>query len=157
MDLREIVGNLPLVVVGASTVLLNPQNEVLLIERSDNGLWGLPAGSTELNESPAETAVREIAEETGLLVKESALRLINVFGGADYAYTYPNGDHCSLIVVSYLVRDYGGQLLTQTDETLNAKFFSFSDLPNSDLPKPIAQHEQLILEYYAATVLRTTE
>ncbi|WP_308282960.1 nucleotide triphosphate diphosphatase NUDT15 [Pseudonocardia nigra] len=36
------------------------------------GTWGLPGGHQEFGESPEETAVREVAEETGLRVRAAA-------------------------------------------------------------------------------------
>nr|WP_296375063.1 NUDIX domain-containing protein [Pseudonocardia sp.] len=36
------------------------------------GTWGLPGGHQEFGESPEETAVREVAEETGLDVRATA-------------------------------------------------------------------------------------
>lgn len=143
MDLRAKVGKMPLVVVGASTIIVNDKQEVLLIRRNDNELWGLPAGSVELNESPVETAIREIYEETGLRVQENGLVLLNVFGGADFFYTYPNGDQCSNVVISYVTDCYSGTLVTATNETTDAQFF-----PLNQLPEKIAHHEQLVLADY---------
>lgn len=63
-DLRELVGNRPLILPGAVAIILNDQNEVLLQHRIDGG-WGLPGGLMELGESLEETARREVKEETG--------------------------------------------------------------------------------------------
>lgn len=48
----------------AGGLVLNPQNELLLIER--HGLWDLPKGKIEKGESKEEGAWREVAEECGL-------------------------------------------------------------------------------------------
>jgi ADP-ribose pyrophosphatase len=39
---------------------------LLMIRRADCGLWALPGGKAESGERPRQTAVRELAEETGL-------------------------------------------------------------------------------------------
>lgn len=40
-----------------------------IIIRSKEGIYGFPKGHTEGNESETETALREVAEETGLTVR----------------------------------------------------------------------------------------
>jgi 8-oxo-dGTP pyrophosphatase MutT (NUDIX family) len=42
--------------------------EVVLCGRTAEGIWGLPKGTPDANESLEETAVREVSEETGLRV-----------------------------------------------------------------------------------------
>lgn len=42
--------------------------EVVLVARTDEGLWALPKGKPRAGESVEETALREVAEETGLEV-----------------------------------------------------------------------------------------
>lgn len=44
----------------------------LMVERSDGHGWALPGGHVDLGEAPADAAVRELAEETGLTVPASA-------------------------------------------------------------------------------------
>jgi dihydroneopterin triphosphate diphosphatase len=52
-----------------------PALEVLLIERAlHRGFWQSVTGSLEEGESPRETACRELAEETGIVVAANALR-----------------------------------------------------------------------------------
>lgn len=45
------------------------RGEVLLIQSKRGKHWGFPKGHMELNETERQTAVREIAEETGVAVK----------------------------------------------------------------------------------------
>ena len=54
-------------IVPAVTVfVLDAQERVLLIRRTDNGLWAVPGGAQDFGEHIAETAVRETKEETGV-------------------------------------------------------------------------------------------
>lgn len=55
-------------VSAAGGLVINVKNEVLFIFRS--GVWDLPKGHVEDNESFAETAMREVEEETGLTSME---------------------------------------------------------------------------------------
>lgn len=142
-SLREKVGSTPLVVAGVSTVIVNEDNCVLFVSRKDNGLWGLPAGSIELKESPKTAAIREVKEETGLTVDPSDLELVNVFGGGDFFYTYPNGDQCSFVVSLFSCTIFSGSIVRLTNETKECTFFNSEELPTN-----IADHELLMLRDY---------
>jgi ADP-ribose pyrophosphatase YjhB (NUDIX family) len=54
--------------VGCGAIVFNLNDEVLMIKRA-NGRWFYPGGFCDVGFSPAENAVREVREETGLLVK----------------------------------------------------------------------------------------
>ena len=42
------------IVVAVTAAVRNPQGELLLIERTDNGLWALPGGAQDLGDSDAD-------------------------------------------------------------------------------------------------------
>jgi 8-oxo-dGTP diphosphatase len=55
--------------IGAAAVIVNDEGGVLLVKHTYGRLnWELPEGSAEAGESPDETALREVLEETGLAV-----------------------------------------------------------------------------------------
>ncbi len=90
--------------LGGEAAIFNDRGELLLMERSDGSGWCLPCGWTETNERPADTAVRETKEETGLVVE--VRRLVGVFShmaGAD------NSPHSQVAVV-HLCEIVGGAL-----------------------------------------------
>jgi 8-oxo-dGTP pyrophosphatase MutT (NUDIX family) len=65
-QLRQFVGNRPLIIVATRSVVMDEQGRVLLIRRRDSGEWGFPAGAVELGESVLDGCRREVREETGL-------------------------------------------------------------------------------------------
>ena len=70
--LRELIGgNELLQVPSVSTALRDVQGRVLVVRHSEGGVWLLPGGAIEPAEVPADAAVREMFEKTGLLVRLS--------------------------------------------------------------------------------------
>jgi 8-oxo-dGTP pyrophosphatase MutT (NUDIX family) len=54
--------------VGVSAAIFNPKGEILLVRRTDDLSWCLPCGWAEVNETPQQSLIREVKEETGLIV-----------------------------------------------------------------------------------------
>lgn len=53
--------------IGAAAFIVNEEGSVLLVRHTYGRLnWELPGGGAESDESPVETALREVREETGL-------------------------------------------------------------------------------------------
>ncbi len=128
MDMRRRVGHIPLMQCGASVIVENDKGQILLQQRSDNGMWGYSGGSVELFEEVEAAAKRELEEETGLIADE--LELLGVFSGEKMRYTYPNGDVVSNVDVVFLCRKYHGNLLCQKGEVEKLGFFSPDALPS---------------------------
>ena len=61
---------------GAEAVIVR-EDKILLIKRSDNGLWAVPGGLVEVGETLAEAAQRELWEETG--IRGQVTRLLGIF------------------------------------------------------------------------------
>ena len=68
------------------------------------GIWALPKGVIDAGESAAETALREVAEETGVRG-----RLLEKLGDIRYVYTW-EGERVFKVVSFYLVRYSRGRL-----------------------------------------------
>ena len=145
MDLREIVGHRPLLQVGASVIVEDEDNRILLQLRRDNHCWGYPSGSVELDEEVENAAKRELFEETGLIAHD--LELFGVFSGKDLHYIYPNGDEVSNIDIVFLCKHYSGTLTPQKDEVDDLQFFSIETIPDNISP-PVKKQIQLWIDMH---------
>jgi 8-oxo-dGTP diphosphatase len=125
--LREKIGTSLLLYPGVAGVVINAKGEVLLQRRSDNGQWGLPGGAIDPGEEPAEAVVREVWEETGVLVHPE--RISGVYSGPDFYVRYPNGDEAMIISVTFVCRPISGEPRVNDDESLEVRYFSANSLP----------------------------
>ena len=71
--MNKIYPNQPIIGVGA---IIIRNGKLLLEKRKANpgrGKWSVPGGVVELGESSKQTVIREVKEETNLIVEEPAL------------------------------------------------------------------------------------
>ena len=125
--IREKVGHDPIISVGATVLVFNNKNELLLNLRSDTNTWGIPGGGKEINETLEECAIRELKEETNLDISD--LKLVTVLSGKEYYFKYPNDDEVDCVITLYQVNNYNGDLKINDGESKVLKFFSLNDLP----------------------------
>lgn len=127
MNLRKHIGHDPLIGIGATTLVFNEKQELLLNLRADTNTWGIPGGSMELYEAIEETAIRELKEETGICADQ--LELVTVLSGKDYYFEYPNGDKMCTVIVLFKVLNYSGTLKVSDKESKALAFFPLTNLP----------------------------
>jgi len=130
-ELRKLVGHRPLLMVGAAALIVDSENHLLLMKRSDSGCWGPPGGAVELGEVVETAARREVREEIGLELGE--LSLFGVFSGPELFYVYPNGDEVYNVTIAYLTREAHGEVRLN-DEHTEWGYFAVSDLPEEISP-----------------------
>jgi ADP-ribose pyrophosphatase YjhB (NUDIX family) len=133
-ELRQIVGNRPLIMVGATLLVLNQDNQLLMIKRTDNRCWGVPGGAMELGESLENTVKRETQEEIGINVKD--LELFGVYSGQELYYQYPNGAEVYNVSVVYITRNASEVIKINLDEHSEYKYFDVHNLP-AEISPPI--------------------
>lgn len=126
-NLRKVVGSRPLLSAGATILVFNSKNELLLNLRSDTNTWGIPGGAMELGEELVQTAKRELYEETGL--RTNNFKFLNIFSGNDFYFKYPNGDELYSVVTLFKAEELSGVLRINDDESKKLEYFDLNHLP----------------------------
>lgn len=103
-------------------IVINEDNELLIIKRlvePQKGMWALPSGYIEINQSPEEAAVDEMLEETGL--EGEVIRFLGYYDGSSPIYE-------KVLSLGFLMKITGGELKAG-DDAEEAKFLPFDELP----------------------------
>jgi ADP-ribose pyrophosphatase YjhB (NUDIX family) len=127
LRLREKIGHDLLWLAGVTAVVVKGE-EVLLVRRSDNGTWGPVTGIVDPGEHPAQTAAREVLEETGVSCAVDALVWVNVSGPT----VHVNGDHAQYLDHTFRCRYLGGEAHVADDESSAVGWFALDELPEMD-------------------------
>src|SRR5712691_11418981 len=131
---RAKMGNEFLLMPSVTALVFDADRRVLLVRpsRRDN-VWVAPGGAVDPDEAPQDALVREVWEETGLLVEPTLLR--GVFGGPEFRVWYANGDEVAYVMAIYECRTVGGELKADQEEIAEARFFSLGDLASVTLSR----------------------
>jgi len=124
--------------VAVAAVVGNDRGEILLTQRADFGWWLYPVGWADVGYSPAEIAIKEVLEETG--IECEPVRLIAVLDGLRLGFArlpmYSLVFHCRMT---------GGELQGHPLETRQVGFY-----PRDALPQPLAGAERWLDLAFAA-------
>ena len=105
-------------------MITRPDGDVLLIRRKNppfQGQYALPGGFVDLGETVEQACVREVAEETGLILSVDDIRMIGVYSAPDRD---PRG-HSVTVAFRAAVRN--DQKPVAADDAADAEFVSYSD------------------------------
>lgn len=137
--------------IGCSAVVWDEsQTRILLIKRSDNGLWCLPGGGMEPGESMAEAAEREVLEETGLRVRVTGM--IGLYSSPHVLVEYADGNRFQIVSACLETSVIGGVLLT-TDEAIEVGWFSQEEIAGLAIMENHVERIQDIFAFNGTTFL----
>ena len=110
----------------ADCVVVRHRAEVLLVRRGNEpykGCWALPGGFMEMDETIEHCAVRELQEETGIVVSEDMIRLIGVYSapGRD-----PRG---RTVTAAYRIDVADSVVATAGDDAAEVRWWPLEELP----------------------------
>ncbi|WP_300080801.1 NUDIX domain-containing protein [Propioniciclava sp.] len=131
LDLRRRVGTMPLWLSGATACVHRDTPEGpawLLARRADNGAWSPVTGIIDPGEHPGDAALREVAEETGIVAEVERLVWVDV----SELVTYANGDQTQYINFTFRCRYVSGDPHPADGENVEVAFFPADGLPPMD-------------------------
>lgn len=123
-DLRAVLGTRRLLIPSVAGIVRDG-DRILLVQERDGGRWSTPGGAMELEDTPANAVVREVFEETGLLVEPE--RIFGVYGGPEFVVRYSNGDETQYISTMFECRVVAGDIAPDGDEIAHARFVTLDE------------------------------
>lgn len=103
----------------AGCVLVTPDKKIFTVRNCASGFWGFPKGGKKDNETPGETALRELREESGIVLDETA-------------FAHSMRDSRITIFIAPVTDDVKSQVVIDNIEIDDAAWISMSEL--KDLP-----------------------
>ena len=97
-------------VVAVAVVVRDDYGRVLLIQRTDNGLWALPGGAQDIGETVRQAAVREVEEETGIQVRITGVS--GIYSDPGHVIAYDDGEVRQEFSICFRATPIGGILRT---------------------------------------------
>jgi 8-oxo-dGTP pyrophosphatase MutT (NUDIX family) len=127
LRLRERIGTELLWLTGVTAVILReePERQVLLVRRADNGAWTAVTGIIDPGETVAGTARREAMEEAGVEIEVERLVLVHTLP----PMAYPNGDRSQYLDHVVRCRWVSGEAHVADDESTEVGWFAPDALP----------------------------
>ena len=147
LALRRKSGTDPLWLSGVSAVVCR-QDQVLLVRRADTGAWTPVTGIIDPGEQPADAAVREVREETGVDAVPERLALVHVTDPVVYA----NGDQARYLDLLFRMRWVCGAPHPADGENTDARWFAVDAVSYTHLdvykrqpPRPSQVAEKIVV------------
>jgi ADP-ribose pyrophosphatase YjhB (NUDIX family) len=121
-------------VVGSSAIVVDEAGRILLQRRSDSGNWALPGGTMDIGETFAESAIREVKEETGFDVRIE--RIVGIYSDPGHVFAFEDGEVRQEFSICLACAIVGGELRVSSEST-DVRFFSFDKVTD------LAMHESI--------------
>jgi ADP-ribose pyrophosphatase YjhB (NUDIX family) len=122
------------IVAGGCAVVADDEGRILLQRRADSGQWSLPGGAMDLGETLGEAVVREVREETGMIVELTGI--VGVYTNPRHVIAYPDGEVRQEFSIAFSARILGGDLAAN-DESTDVRFVEPDAIEHLDMHESI--------------------
>jgi ADP-ribose pyrophosphatase YjhB (NUDIX family) len=156
--LRQMVGHELILVPTVVVIARHRDGRLLMVHENDADAWTLPGGIMEPGETPAEAAVREVFEETGM--SATLTRIVAVIGGPDCETSYLNGDRIAWVATVFAASLGDESPGADGVETCDAKLFTNEATATLDIRADSrkflsVEHHHELAAYYDVPDART--
>ena len=127
------------------------RQKLLLTRRADNGRWCVPGGAMDPGESASEACVREVFEETGLVVEVK--RLVGVYTSPDWLFVYADGNRIQPVALFFEVMPLKGELCV-TEETNEVGYYTQKEMKKMDVHEDLYERIEHVFEDVEAAYIR---
>jgi ADP-ribose pyrophosphatase YjhB (NUDIX family) len=134
--------NKPIHIGACAIVQFN--GKMLLEKRADSNCWGLIGGGLKIDESLEQCIIREVREETGLLVEEKSLCFLKVYSDPSRIAEYPDGNILRIVTAVYLIELNTDHELIHSEESQEFKYFNLDELEQLNIAET---HKHIIVDY----------
>ncbi len=125
-------------------VLMEHDGKLLLEHRTDSDTWAVIGGGLKVCEKLTEGAIREVFEETGLVIKEEQLEFYNIYDDPSRIASYPDGNVWRIITVVYRAKLEELPEMICSEESRELRFWGREELKGV---KVAATHLPILEEY----------
>ncbi|MFI2284523.1 NUDIX hydrolase [Nocardia beijingensis] len=125
--------------VAVSAFVRDAKGRILMIHRTDNDKYSIPGGGMEVGETVADAVVREVTEETGILVRPTAL--LGVFSNPHHVVAYDDGEVRQEFSICFKADPIGGSP-RPSSESKAVRWVAPDELPSLDIHPSIRERIQ---------------
>ena len=108
------------------------EDEILLVQEAQDGLWTLPGGWADPNEAPSESVTREVREESGFTTR--AVKVLAVFDRAKHNHVPLHPFHVYKLFIRCEIESGEAR---PSMETLDVAFFAEDRVPELSLARVV--------------------
>ena len=131
-EIRKKVGHNRILSVACGALLENEKEEILLQFRKDTRNFGVPGGNIELGEKVIDALIREVMEETGIVLSKESCKLFGIYSGEPLIMIYPNQDEVQYVnIIFHCKISSNAKIIPQDEESIFLKFYSKTSLPDN--------------------------
>lgn len=113
------------IAVAVSAFVQDEEGRILMIRRTDNGLYSIPGGQVEPGETLTEATVREVKEETGIEIEVTGL--IGLYSNPNHVIAYDDGEIRQEFSICFRAHRRAGRQKT-SDESSDVRWIEPDDL-----------------------------